>query len=441
VNRRAFLRTGAASTAIVLAIPAWGAPDKPSPPSDSELLSQARNSIERHRKTDIRVKVQRPSGEPFPNATVKLEQVEHEFLFGCNLFGFNRCADPEQEQAYRTRFAALFNYCTLGFYWASYEFERGKPAYDYTDRVLEWTDKQGIHSKGHPLVWDHAAGSPRWLPDDPAELAPLVRERVKNIVSHYKGRIDFWDVVNEATHLPDEVNKTKMAAWGAALGSVPYTGEPLKTARAANPNATLLVNDYRTDPPYLRLLSSLRQDQGFLMNAVGIQSHMHQGVWPLHKVYSICETYGKLGLPVHFTETTILSGGRETQNKEWGPSTTEGEAAQAEHAVNFYTMLFSHPAVAAITWWDFSDYNAWLRAPAGLLRQDMSPKPIYERLQDLVRHQWWTNTQARTDEKGACSFRGCPGLYHLSAEAGGKRSANENLLVGRARPNDIILRL
>lgn len=441
MNRRAFLRTGAASTAILWGLPAWCAEDKPSPPSDSELLSQARGSIERHRKTGIAVQVKSSNGAPVPDAKVKLEQVNHEFLFGGNLFAFNRCANAGQEEAYRSRFASLFNYCTLGFYWASYEFEHGKPAYDYTDRVLEWTDKQGLDCKGHPLVWDHPAGSPRWLPDDPAGIAPLVHERVKNVVSRYKSRIHFWDVINEATHLTDGANKTKMAAWGAALGSVLYTGEPLKIARAANPGATLLVNDYRTDPAYLRLLSSLREKGGFLMNAVGIQSHMHQGVWPLHKLYSICETYGNLGLPVHFTETTILSGGQETQNKEWGPSTTEGEATQAEHAANFYTLLFAHPAVAAITWWDFSDYNAWQRAPAGLLRQDMSPKPIYQRLQDLIRHQWWTNAETRTDEKGACSFRGCHGLYRVSAETGDKRSDNQTLVVSRARPNDITLRL
>jgi len=439
VNRRAFLRTGAASTAILWSLPGQCAEDRSAPPSDSELLSQARESIQRYRKTDITVQVQSSDGAPVPNAKVKLEQVNHEFLFGCNLFPFNRCANSDQEEAFRSRFAALFNYATLGFYWASYEFERGKPGYDYTDQVLEWTDKQGIACKGHPLVWDHPASSPRWLPDDLAEIAPLVHERVKNVVSRYKNRIHFWDVVNEATHLPDGVNKTKMGAWGAAIGPVPYTGEPLRIARAANPDAALLVNDYRTDPAYLRLLSSLRKERGFLMNAVGIQSHMHQGVWPLHKVYSVCETYARLGLPLHFTETTILSGGRE--NKEWGPTTAEGEAAQAEHTANFYTMLFSHPSVAAVTWWDLSDYQAWQRAPAGLVRQDMSPKPAYERLLDLIRRQWWTKAEAATDEKGLCSFRGCHGSYQVSAEALNKRISKQDLRVGRAHPNQITLRL
>lgn len=383
--------------------------------------------------------MQSMKGEPLRNAKVALDQVSHEFLFGCNLFQFGHCANSDHEDQYRKQFAALFNYCTLGFYWASYEYERGKPNYDYTDRVLEWTDKQGITGKGHPLVWDHPAGSPRWLPDDPDEIAQLVQNRVRSIVTQYKGRINFWDIVNEPTHLSEGANKTKMAHWGATLGSIPYTGEPLKIARVSNPNATFLVNDYRIDPPYLKLLSSLRDGRGPLMNAVGIQSHMHQGVWPLHKVYSVCETYAKLGLPIHFTETTIVSGGQE--DKEWGPSTTEGEAEQAERALNFYTMLFAHPAVAAITWWDFSDYHAWQGAPAGLVRADMSPKPVYERLHDLIKRQWWTNAQTSTDHAGNCAFHCAFGLYHVSAEVSGKRTGPHNLLVGRGRPNQITLKV
>ena len=53
-------------------------------------------------------------------------------------------------------------------------------------------------------------------------------------------------------------------------------------------------------------------------------------------------------------------------------------------------MLFSHPAVAAVTWWDFTDQDAWQQAPAGLVRDDMSPKPAYEQLRSLIKGKWWT---------------------------------------------------
>ena len=71
-----------------------------------------------------------------------------------------------------------------------------------------------------------------------------------------------------------------------------------------------------------------------------------------------------------------------------------------------WLVLFSHPAVEAITWWDLTDRGAWKRAPAGLLRADMSPKPAYEELKKLVKDKWWTRAAQKTAADGTASFRG-----------------------------------
>ena len=441
MNRRSFLRTGAASTAILFATPAWCADVEQLPPSDSELLHEARSAIDRHRTTQTTLRVLSQDAKPVLGAKVLLEQLRHDFLFGCNAFVIGRCADLDAEEAYRRRFAALFNYCTLGFYWAAYEIRQGQPNYAYTDQVLEWTSQQGITCKGHPLVWDHPAGSPPWLSEDPQLLARLVVGRVKEIVARYRGRIDVWDVVNEATHLPDGLNKTRMAAWGAALGPLQYTAEPLRVARNANQDAMLLVNDYRTDDAYFKMLSRLRDERGFLLNGVGIQSHMHERVWPLHKVFSVCETYRALGLPIHFTETTILSGPQKKRGDAWQATTAEQEAIQAEQASNFYTMLFSHPTVGAITWWDLSDYRAWQQAPAGLLRADMSPKPAYEQLLHLIRNQWWTRVAGHTDVDGMFSSRAFYGQYRVTADLANGQKAVSEIQVRRGESNPIDLKI
>ena len=87
---------------------------------------------------------------------------------------------------------------------------------------------------------------------------------------------------------------------------------------------------------------------------------------------------------LHRVEIRILSGDRQWEKKGDWPSTPEGEAYQAQEAARIYTLLFSHPAVEAITWWDFSDRQAWQHAPAGLLRSDMTPKPAYDELKKLL---------------------------------------------------------
>jgi GH35 family endo-1,4-beta-xylanase len=98
-------------------------------------------------------------------------------------------------------------------------------------------------------------------------------------------------------------------------------------------------------------------------------------------------------------------------------STPEGESRQGREVADFYRTLFSHPAVKAITWWDLSDLHAWLGAPAGLVRKDMSPKPAYEALMKLIKKEWWTGPlKLKTDAQGKVNFRGFLGVYSVRAE-------------------------
>jgi endo-1,4-beta-xylanase len=435
VNRRSFLRLGTATTAILLSRPAWCAPSERAKLTDDEILAQTGARIERHRKGDGVILVRNSRGKAVRGAKVQLQQLRHDFLFGSNFFMFGRCGKPDLEEQYRQRFTSLLNYCTLGFYWASYEHERGKPHYEYTDQVAAWAREHGITSKGHPLVWDHAAGSPSWLRADPKEIEQLSNARVREIISRYKGRIDIWDVVNEATHLADKRNKTRLAEWAAALGAVPYVTQHLKVARAANPQATLLVNDYRIEPAYYKILDSLRENGQLLFDTIGIQSHMHGGVWPLHKVWDTCDTYSKLGLPLHFTESTIVSGPRKGPGENWGETTAEGESRQADLTVKFYTALFAHPAVEAITWWDFSDLGAWQGAAAGWLRRDMSPKLVYDRLASLIKGEWWTKTEATTNSRGEVNLRAFFGNYRITAQSPAGQTAAQEVHWERGKTN------
>ena len=437
MNRRTFLKTTAGTTALLMSRPLRGAGQSPKPLSNEELLAQAKARIEQHRKSNGLVTVRNAAGQAVAGASVTVEQVRHEFLFGCNFFRFGRIKDPQREEDYRRRYAALLNYATLGFYWAGYEPVRGKPMYDYTDSAINWCREHGITCKGHPLAWDHPAGSPRWLPTDPAEIERLSTARVRDIVSRFKGRIDLWDVVNEPTDLTRF--KNPLNTWANQLGAVPFTRRHLQVAREANPNATLLVNDYRTDPAFAKILEGLRENGKLPFDTIGIQSHMHGGGWPLPRIWEICDRYAKFGLPVHFTETTIVSGPRLSPGENWGATTPEGEAKQADYVPQFYTMLFAHPAVQALTWWDFADDGAWQGAAAGWLRKDMSPKPVYERLLALIKGEWWTKAAGRTNAQGELALRAYHGTHRVSVELPGGRKAAKEVSWERNQPNRFII--
>jgi GH35 family endo-1,4-beta-xylanase len=365
-------------------------------PTDAELLAGATARIERHRKGDALVAVVDEQGRPVPGAVVAIEQTRHAFLFGCNIFLWGKAGSPADEQTYRDRFAEVFNFATLPFYWPAYEPRQGEPAHDSRLAVARWCAERGIRAKGHPLAWNYA--DPRWLPEDPAAALTLQFGRIDDIVPRFRGQIDTWDVVNEPTHYErDEFRKRapRMTAVLDHAGRVPFVRSCLEHARAGNPDALLLVNDYRTDEPFAALLQELVDGNGGKppFDAIGLQSHQHGGTWSNRQIWEVCERFARFGLPLHFTETTIVSGknGWElaADGTPW-PSTPEGEAIQADEVERFYTMVFSHPATAALTWWDFSDRNSWMHAPAGFLRADMSPKPAYDRLHQLIKERWWT---------------------------------------------------
>ncbi len=124
------------------------------------ILADTGPAIDRNRKSDAVVRVVDSAGQPVPGAGISVTQTGHEFLFGCNIYGFDQSRNPTQNAAYKERFAELFNYATVGFYWRWYETERGRPRYANTDKVVAWCAEHGIRMKGHPLLWGDEAGIP-----------------------------------------------------------------------------------------------------------------------------------------------------------------------------------------------------------------------------------------------------------------------------------------
>jgi endo-1,4-beta-xylanase len=144
-----------------------------------------------------------------------------------------------------------------------------------------------------------------------------------------------------------------------SVGPARAVADALDWARGAGTGKglTLLYNDFNTGEEHVALLAQLRK-WGKLPDAVGIQSHMHRANWPREQVWMTADRFARFGKPVHFTEVSVLSGpGRANVNMQ-GPaatdwlSTPEGEAEQARYLEDFYSVLFSHPAVRAITYWD-----------------------------------------------------------------------------------------
>jgi endo-1,4-beta-xylanase len=378
----------------------------------AELTESAGERIARYRMGDLVIRAVRPDGTPAAGRRLRIEQQSHQFLFGCNIYKLSPDDTSDEQLLYQQRFRDLLNYATLPFYWGSYEPEQGKTQEARLRAMADWCRANGIRPKGHPLVWHEVW--PKWAPASRHPAQELLESRVRDIVSGFSGTIDCWDVINEATvsHRHDN----GIGDWVRQEGCARVAARCIELARSANPAAVLLVNDFNVSPEYEAQLEDIICGPG-RPDVIGIQSHMHGGNWPLERVWNVCETYARFGLPLHFTEVTVLSGKlippdvpfNQANWEDW-PTTAEGEERQLHYAEAFYTLLFSHPAVEAVTWWDLTD-GCWKNAPAGLVRRDLSPKPAYERLREMIWSEWRTRCEVVTDAEGLARVRAFYGSY------------------------------
>jgi len=379
--------------------------------------------IARYRTATVTLTLTDADGKPLARRQVGVRMVRHRFLFGCNGFKIDPSDDSKAQRDYRGRFAELLNFATLPFYWGAYERRPGLTNAQRVKAMARWCRDNGIRTKGHPLCWHQVC--PKWAMDmDPNEVRKLQLRRISREVKSFAALIDTWDVVNEAVVMPNFKRDTNpITTLCRKLGQASLVKETFAAARAANASATLLLNDYDTSARYERLIADCIK-AGAGIDVIGIQSHMHGGYRGQAWAWETCERFARFHKPLHFTEVTILSGSPRKSIRWHGPkyadwpTTDVGERRQARQVEQFYTVLFSHPAVEAITWWDFSDDRAWLGAPAGLVRKDMTPKPAYAALLRLVKGKWWTAERAlTTDAAGRVRFRGYLGDYEATCGA------------------------
>jgi len=387
----------------------------------------------KHRKSAVTLRIMR-GGRPAANCPVKIRQTGHEFLFGTG--GFDALAmlgdmpDPARKTFLRERLDKLFsvmNYTTLPFYLGRYEPSEGSPDEAHTIAAAEYFRSRGVKVKGHPLVW-HTACADWLMRYSNKEILEKLRRRIEREMTHFKGLIDMWDVINEVVIMPvfDKYDNAVTRVC-KELGRVSMVREVFAAARAANPSAVLLLNDFDLSDKYVILIDGCLQ-AGIPIDVIGIQSHQHQGYWGAEHTREILERYSQFGLPLHFTENTLISGDimpehivdlNDWQVDAW-PSTPEGEERQARETIEMYSILFAHPLVEAITAWSAVD-GGWLKAPGGLLREDNSVKPVFTELEKKIRGEWMTKADLSSSASGELSFEGFRGGYEL--ECDGKKAA------------------
>ncbi len=388
------------------------------------ILAEADKNVEKYRKSDAIIEIVDKKGRPIRDTEIAINQTTSDFLFAANVTLITgdlgstiqiehyryqpRFTTKEQEDEYKDKFAKLFNCATIPLYWNSVEPEAGNPDFSAVDRVLEWCKLHNIKVKGHTLVWVHGDNVPKWFRNLAVDEQRKSLERhIRDTVSRYKGKIDMWDVVNEA-------------AWAkitlAGMTMKEYTSLPFLWAKESDPNALLAINEAHkiTPSPEMDMFMQILDDfesNNIPYDIIGIQAHINRtDRFRLEEVIQMLDKYAKFGKTIHITEFTPCSDGLPIENSWKQGKWTEEE--QADYTIKFYKTCFSHPSVESIGWWDFTDYSSW-QTNGGLLRADLSPKPVYDALKNLIHNEWKTKAQGKTDKKGLYKFRGFHGKYDV----------------------------
>ncbi len=398
-----------------------------------------------HRRASARIRVKDAAGNPVSNRTLKLDQTGHEFMFGSGAFDAIPYANGKDENGLfkdrMEKWLGLFNYGTMAFYWGGFEPVEGQPQTESRMNASRFLTEHGAKVKGHPLCW-HTACADWLMRYDDKTILDKQLERIHRDVRDFAGVIDIWDVINEVVIMPEfDRYDNAITRICKRYGRVQLVKEVFDAAKAANPRALLLINDFNLSERYARLIADCL-DADTPIGAIGLQTHQHQGYMGAEKLHEILRRFEGFGLPLHFTENTLVSGHlmpphivdlNDYQVPEW-PTTPEGEARQARQWEEMYRILFDHPRVEAVTGWDFAD-GAWLGAPSGIVTRDNREKPVYHTLRALIHGEWETHAEVVTDENGCAGIEGYRGAYRLSDA---EHSATLHL-DGKAGAIDVIL--
>jgi endo-1,4-beta-xylanase len=264
--------------------------------------------------------------------------------------------------------------------WAAIERTRGVPNYAAGDAIVSHAQAQGMQVKGHALIWHQAL--PDWVQALPAdELRVAFESHIRSVVTHYRGRVRAWDVVNEAVADDGSLRET---VFRQKLGDG-YIADAFRIAREADPGAKLFYNDYGGEGMSTKshriyeLLRNLRS-QNVPIDGVGLQMHVSAGSRPSDdNIAANMRRLAELGLQIDISEMDVRIAGVA------GTTQSRLEVQRSTYQ-SIVGLCVREPACRAVTFWGVSDAHSWIAGDDPLLfDRQYAPKPAYAGVLEALR--------------------------------------------------------
>jgi endo-1,4-beta-xylanase len=367
--------------------------------------SETEQSIDRNRKGVIIIKAK-------PDAKIHVEQVAHEFWFGCaipNSFVDGSMSENDKKQ-FNEKFLANFNSAVTenAVKWGTMERRKGEVDYSVIDGILNWTEANKIPLRGHNLFWGIPQFIQPWVKElSDQELELTLKNRAETVTARYKGRFVEYDLNNEMVHgnyyedrLGADITK-KMAKW----------------SQNGDPEIKLWLNDYdiltgKKLPEYMAQIRRLLK-QGVPIAGIGVQGHLNAETFDRIQLKNALDSLAQFKLPIRVTEFNIPGQRSKYYTDRKLKLTDEEEVQKATELTDYYRICFAHPAIEGMIMWGFWEGANWIPV-SSLYKRDWSPTPAAVAYRNLIFKEWWTIEEGKTNRKGELSVPAFFGKYKVT---------------------------
>lgn len=249
--------------------------------------------------------------------------------------------------------------------------------YDFSaaDALVDYAIANGMQVRGHALVW-HRATPDYFFQGTPAQVRARLEDYITAVVTHFRGRVFAWDVVNEA--ITDDGSEASApyrdSNWYQAAGGPDYIDWAFSAARAADPDALLFLNDYNTELAgkrgrFLQVVQDMIT-RSIPIDGAGHQMHLQQAGSADDALAAIDAVDAlNANLINHVTELDISiynDPGSCFENQvgcaaDYGNNPPASAVrSQSQKYRDLFIGFSARPSVTSVTTWGISDAQSWL---------------------------------------------------------------------------------
>jgi endo-1,4-beta-xylanase len=240
------------------------------------------------------------------------------------------------------------------------------------DELVSFAQAHAMRVRGHNLCWYQQF--PSWLAPYAAtsttqQMSSLLQNHINAEVTHFKGEVFAWDVVNEAFNDPtgSALPTLRDSIWynqpGIGLTGTGYIEQALQWAHAADPNALLFYNDYNIEGPGPKFTAVYNMVQDFVqrgvpINGVGFEMHIETNGYPsAGGLAQNMQQLAALGVQVHITEMDV-----RLPVDSNGLASPADLQTQAQVYQTILTVCLQQPNCTAFGVWGVGYGDSWIPA-------------------------------------------------------------------------------